>query len=220
MAAKKAEEIEEREGRPLGGRARKRLKEDTLHELLPRAFSKPSRTGLHLDLNSGIAAVDTSSRKTAEGVLSELRTALGSFPAVPVNAEVAPRSVLSGWLAGEPLPKGLSLGDECELKDPVDRGAVVKAQRQELTAEEIGNHLEAGKQCSRLALVLDDHVSFVLGDDLVVRKLKFLEGAVDSLEQRDGGDIAAELDARYALMVGELRRLFATLEKAFKLSKV
>ena len=137
MAAKKAEEIEEREGRPLGGRARKRLKEDTLHELLPRAFSKPSRTGLHLDLNSGIAAVDTSSRKTAEGVLSELRTALGSFPAVPVNAEVAPRSVLSGWLAGEPLPKGLSLGDECELKDPVDRGAVVKAQRQELTAEEI-----------------------------------------------------------------------------------
>lgn len=220
MTARKAQEIEEREGRPLGGRARKRLKEDTLHELLPRAFSKPSRTGLHLDLKSGIAAVDTSSRKTAENVLSELRSALGSFPAVPVNAEVAPRSVLSGWLAGEALPKGLSLGDECELKDPVDRGAVVKAQRQELSAEEIGNHLEAGKQCSKLALVLDDHLSFVLGDDLVIRKLKFLEGAVDSLEQRDGGDVAAELDARYALMVGELRRLFTVIEKAFKLSKV
>ena len=43
--------------------------------------------------------------------------------------------------------------------------------------------------------------------------------AVELIE-RDGGDIAAELDARYALMVGELRRLFATLEKAFKLSKV
>lgn len=220
ITARKAQEIEEREGRPLGGRARKRLKEDTLHELLPRAFAKPSRTGLHLDLGCGIAAVDTSSRKTAENVISELRSALGSFPAVPVNAEVAPRSILTGWLAGEALPKGLTLGDECELKDPVDRGAVVRAQRQELTADEIGNHLDAGKQCSRLALVLDDHLSFVLGDDLVVRKLKFLDGAIERLGQDDAVDAAAELDARYALMVGELRRLFGMLESVFKLSRV
>lgn len=220
LTAKKAAEIEEKEGRRLGGRARKRIKEELLHELLPRAFAKPSRTHAHLDLQSGMVAVDSSSRKTAENVLSELRRALGSFPAVPVNPEVAPRSVLTGWLTGEPLPEGLSLGDECELKDPVDRGAVIKAQRQELGAEEIGKHLEAGKLCSRLALVLDDHLSFVIGDDLVVRKLKFLDGALDALESREQDDVRAELDARYALMVGELRRLFALIETAFKLSRV
>lgn len=219
LTAKKAAELEEAEGRKLGGRARKRLKDEILHELLPRAFSKPSRTGAHLDLHSGLVAIDSSSRKTAENLLTELRKALGSFPAVPVNAEVAPRAVLTGWLAGEPLPAGLVLGDECELKDPVDRGAVVKCQRQELGAEEIGKHLEAGKQCSRLALVLDDHLSFVLGDDLVVRKLKFLDGAVDALENTERDSQRAELDARYALMVGELRRLFAVLEDALKLSR-
>lgn len=219
LTAKKAAELEEAEGRKLGGRARKRLKEEILHELLPRAFSKPSRTSAHLDLHSGLVAIDTSSRKNAENLLTEVRKALGSFPAVPVNAEVAPRSVLTGWLAGEPLPAGLSLGDECELKDPVDRGAVVKCQRQELGAEEIGKHLEAGKQCSRLALVLDDHLSFVLGDDLVVRKLKFLDGAVDALENTERDSQRAELDARYALMVGELRRLFAVLEDALKFSR-
>jgi recombination associated protein RdgC len=220
MTARKAEEIEAAEGRKLGGRARKRLKEEILHELLPRAFVRPVRTGCHIDLQHGLAAVDTSSRKNAEGLLTELREAMGSFPAVPVNAEVAPRSVMTGWLADEPLPDGLVLGDECELRDPVDRGAVVKAQRQELGAEEIAKHLEAGKQCSRLALVLDDHLSFVLGDDLVVRKLKFLDGAVETLESTERDSQRAELDARYALMVGELRRLFGVLEGALKLSRV
>jgi recombination associated protein RdgC len=164
--------------------------------------------------------VDTSSRKSAEAVASEVRNAIGSFPALPLNAEVAPRSVLTGWIAGEPLPEGLSLGDECELRDPADTGAVVKVQRMELSGEEIAKHLESGKQVARLALVLDDHASFVLGDDLVVRKFKLLDGAVDQLESTDRDDMKAELDARFALMSGELRRLFAVLEPALKLSRV
>lgn len=210
--------MEEKEGRKLGGRARKRVKEDLVMELLPRAFVRPVRTNATVDLEHGFIAVDTSSRKSAENVVSELRHALGSFPALPVNAEVSARAILTGWISGEPLPDGLVLGDECELKDPIDGGAVVKCQRQELLCDEIKKHLESGKQVTRLALVLDDHVSFVLGEDLVVRKLKFLDGAVDQLENTEREDIHAELDARYALMSGELKRLFVVLEKALKLS--
>ncbi|HET7127226.1 MAG TPA: recombination-associated protein RdgC, partial [Lysobacter sp.] len=54
---------------------------------------------------------------------------------------------------------------------------------------------------------------------LVVRKFKLLEGAVDQLESTDREDVAAELDARFALMAGEFKRLFAVLESAFRLSK-
>ena len=219
LLQKKLDQIEETEGRKLGGRARKRLKDDLIAELLPRAFVRPSRTDAMLDLTHGLCIVDTSSRKNAEAVASEIRRALGSFPALPLNAEVAPRAVLTGWIAGDPLPEGLSLGDECELKDATDGGAVVKCQHQELQGEEIAKHLEAGKQVTRLALVLDDHVSFVLGEDLVVRKLKFLDGAVEQLESSERDDVRAELDARFALMAGELRRLFEVLEPALKLSK-
>ena len=219
LLQKKLAEIEQKEGRRPGGRARKRLKEDLVHELLPRAFVRPGRTDAILDLEHGLCAVDTSSRKQAENVVSEIRRALGSFPALPLNAEVAPRAVLTGWIAGEPLPDGLSLGDECELKDAADRGAVVKCQRQELTGEEIGKHLESGKQVTRLALALDDHAAFVLGEDLVLRKFKLLDGAVDQLESSERDDIRAELDARFALMAGELKRLFGVLEPALKLSR-
>ena len=219
LLQKKLAEIEEKEGRRLGGRARKRMKEDLVHELLPRAFVRPSRTDAIIDLAHGYIAVDTSSRKNAEAVASDVRQALGSFPALPLNAEVAPRSVLTGWVAGDPLPENVSLGDECELRDAADQGAVVKCQRLELQCDEIAKHLEAGMQVARLALTLDDHVSFVLGEDLIVRKLKLLDGAVDSLESTEREDLRAELDARFALFSAELRRLFLTLEPALKLSK-
>lgn len=219
LLQKKLAAIEEKEGRKPGGRTRKRIKDELITELLPRAFVRPVRTDALVDTQLGVIAIDTSSRKNAEGVVSEVRQALGSFPALPVNAEVAPRAILTGWIAGDPLPDGLVLGDECELRDPADSGAVVKIQHMELVGEEINKHLEAGKQVTRLALILDDHVSFVIGEDLVVRKFKLLDGAVDQLEASDTDDIAAELDARFALMAGEFKRLFAVLETAFKLSK-
>ena len=219
LLMKRLAEIEAKDGRKLGGRARKALKEDLVHELLPRAFVRPGRIDAMIDCGNGFISIDTPSRKAAELVVSDLRHALGSFPALPLNAEVAPRSVLTGWVAGEPLPQGLTLGDACELRDPTYDGGVVKCQRQEMQGDEIAKHLESGKQVTRLALTLDDHVSFVLCEDLVIRKLKFLDGALDQVESGDHEDLRSELFARFALFRGEVRRLFLALEPALKLSK-
>src|SRR3546814_11360744 len=82
-----------------------------------------------------------------------------------------------------PLPDGFSLGEECELKDAAEHGAEVKCQNQELQSDELAKHLESGKQVTKLALVLDDHVSFVLGEDLIIPTLKFLDRVVDQLER-------------------------------------
>lgn len=218
--ARRLDEVEEREGRRPGGRARKRMKDEIVHDFLPRAFTRPTRTDAYFDLERCFIAVDTTSRRTAEAVVSAVRQATGTFPALPLNAEVAPRSVLTGWIAGEPLPEGLSLGEDCEFRSASDSGARVTIRSLELGSEEVTQHLEAGMQCTRLALVLDDHVSFELGEDLVVRKLRFLDGAVDQLDGQEHEDVHAELNARFALMAGEVGRLFDVLEPALRLSKV
>jgi recombination associated protein RdgC len=101
----------------------------------------------------------------------------------------------------------------------MDGGAVVRCQHQDLQSDEIAKHLESGKQVTRLALTLDDHVSFVLGEDLVVRKFKLLDGAVDQLESTERDDLRAELDARFALMSAEFSQLFTVLEGALRLSR-
>lgn len=226
--AKKLVEIETREGRKLGGRARKQLKDDLVHELLPKAFVRSSRTNALILTELGYVIVDASSRKRAEEVLSEIRHAMGSFPAIPANAERNVRAVLTSWLV-EGTPDGgfdgdketsgwLRLSDECVLVDPVERGAVVRAQRQELQADEITKHLETGKQVKRLGLTLDDHVEFTLDEDLVIRKVKLLDGAVDSLENTERDSLEAELHARLALFTGEVTGLLRVLERELRLS--
>lgn len=212
-------EIEGREGRRLHTRARKRLKEDVVIELLPRALIKPYRLNAYLDLKRGWLLVDSAGRRPAENLVSELRHALGSFPALPANAEVSPRAVLTGWMYGEPMPQGLALGDGCLMRDPVDGGASVRLTRQELAAEEVHRHLEAGKQCARLAVTFQDRLSCEIGEDLVLRKVRLLDGALTGLEDVEHEDLHAELDARFALMAGTLGELLDVLEPALSLSK-
>lgn len=216
--AKKIAEIEESEGRKPGGRERKRMKDDILHELMPQAFVKSGRTDAIIDTLKGVVYVDTSSRRTGENVMSDIRGLLGSFPAMPLNPEVAPRSILTGWIAGEDMGGDLSLGEEAELKDPAEGGAQVKVKAQELRSDEIDKHLDSGKQVTKLALVKNDDIAFVLGDDLIIRKLKFLDGSLDKLDHGDDDGRRAELDARFVLQSAELNLLFATLERAFKIS--
>ena len=217
--ASKLDQLREREGRSPGGRERKRLKDEVLTDLLPRAFARPSRTNAYLDLGLGWLVVDSASRKNAEAVASALREALGSFPALPVNAESSPRALLTAWISGEEMPKGFELGDECELRDPVDSGAIVKCRRQELDSDEVREHLKAGKQGFHLALTFEERLDFVLGEDMVVRKLRFLETATEALERDERDSLRAEIDATFALMSGELKRLLERLTEEFSLSE-
>lgn len=216
--AEKLAELEKTQGRKLGGRARKQLKEDLVLEMLPKAFVKPVRMDVMIDAGRGVVYVNTTSRRVAESAVGMVRAALGSFPALPLNAEVAPRSILTSWIAGEPLPERLALGDDAELKDPTDSGATVKLARQELLGEEVGRHLEAGKQCARLAMTMDDHLSFAIGEDLVIRKVKFLDGALDTMDSGNIEDWNSELAARFALQSGTVSTLFDCLAEHLKFS--
>jgi recombination associated protein RdgC len=117
------------------------------------------------------------------------------------------------------MPKGFELGDECELRDPVDSGAIVKCRRQELDSDEVREHLKAGKQGFHLALTFEERLDFVLGEDMVVRKLRFLETATEALERDERDSLRAEIDATFALMSGELKRLLERLTEEFSLSE-
>jgi len=211
--------VVEKEGRRIGAKERKRLKEDVISELLPRAFIRPSRLSAYLDAEQGWLVVDTASRKAAEEAVNQLREAIGRFPAVPAAPEESPRALMTDWLIHGKLPKGLVLSDECELRDPAEAGAVVRCRRQDLESDEVREHLKSGKQVFQLGLEFDERVGFVLGEDLVVRKLKFLDGVLDEIKDDTADSVEAELDARFALMSLELRRLLDNMHDWFGLPR-
>jgi recombination associated protein RdgC len=217
LAARLAK-IAAKQGRRVGAKERKQLKDEVISDLLPRAFIRPSRLSAYLDVEHGWLVVDTASRKAAEEAVNQFREAMGRFPAVPAASEESPRSVMTDWLIHGKLPKGLALADECELRDPAEAGAVVRCRRQDLESDEVREHLKSGKQVFQLGLIFDERVGFVLGEDLVVRKLRFLDGVLDELS--DSAESAeAELDATFALMSLELRRLLDNMHDWFGLPR-
>lgn len=211
--------IEEQTGQRPSGRSRRSIKEEVLNELLPKAFVQPGRVDLTIDRTHAFVAVDTTSRSTAEGAVSLLRLALGSFPAMPLNAEVSASALMTGWLGGEELPEGFALAEEVELHGGLD-GDIWKGSRADLEGEEVKFHLEHGKQVVRLGLTYEDRVSFTLCNDLVIRKFKLLDLAWEQLDGHEAEDVKAELDARYALMAAEIRKLFQALDGVLKFSPV
>ncbi len=213
--ADKVEVLEKQRGTPVGNRERRKLKDEALTELMPRALARPSRLGGYLDLENGWLVVDSSSRKAAEGFVSALRNAIGSFPAVGLEPEESPRALMTEWMIDGKLPDGFALGDECELKDPADRGAIVRCRRQDLAADEMREHLSSGKQVTQIALTFEERMRFVLDDTLTVRKFKLLDITVEQMEKGDRDSAKAELDARFVLMSGEVARLLARIETLF-----
>jgi recombination associated protein RdgC len=211
--------IADKEGRRPGAKERKRLKEEVISEFLPRAFIRPSRLSAYLDGEQGWFVVDSASRKAAEDAVSQVREALGRFPATPMAPSESPRNLMTGWLIDGKLPKGLALGEEVELRDPAEAGAIVRCRRQDLESDEVREHLKSGKQVFQLGLVFDERVGFVLGEDLVVRKLRFLDQVLDALDEDAVESVKAEIDARFALMSLELRRLLDNMDEWFGLPR-
>lgn len=216
--AAEVKRIEQETGARPGRGTLRNIKETAIAELLPKAFIISTQVDAIIDTRAGFVAVDTASRTVAEHLVSHLRSTLDTFPAIPVTvgASLHPRGRMTMWASGEALPQGFQLSDSIDLVDPGDNGATVKMRHHPPQCEEAQTHLEAGKVVDRLELTYRDRCSFVLDSQLVLRKFKLLDAATDSLPT-DTDSLADELRARFTLMSGELRELYAALTDAFVL---
>ena len=114
-----------------------------------------------------------------------------------------------GFYTGD-APVSFTVDQECELKAVDASRAVVRYTRHPLDGEEIPKHIETGKVPTRLALSWAESVSFVLTDALAIKKIAFLDGAVDDVSAK--GDRADDrFDVDVAIATGELRKLLPAL---------
>lgn len=196
-------EIQAAEQRAVGRKERQQLKAEVIVNLLPRAFARSVRVYAYIDATNGWVVVDTASPKRAEELLSLLRESLGSLPVKPLQVQTTPATVMTGWLQRR-APADLQVEDECELREPLENGGIVRCRRQVLDGDEVGTHLEAGKQAVRLAVTWHDRLSCLLCDDLVIRRLRFTDVVQDEAAAVEADDAAVRFDADFALMTMEL----------------
>lgn len=215
LVDEKAEMIEAEQHRKVRRKEKDELKEEVTLEMLPRAFSKNRRCYAYLAPADGVLIVDAGSSKQAEDLASTLRKSLGSLPVRPPAVEQAPAFTFTGWLNESiDLPASIELGTECELKDTSEDGGVVRCKGLDLQGDEIRSHLDAGMQVTKLSVTWDDNLSFVLDEELGIRRLKFGDTLQEKLDDVDADDAAARFDAAFSLMTLELARLIPGLLEA------
>jgi len=74
----------------------------------------------------------------------------------------------------------------------------------------VKKHVRAGKQCTRLALTFHDRISFVLNEQLDLKRVSPLD-ILDQPEQATSRDETEKFDSDFALMCAEYQQLLAYL---------
>lgn len=210
----KIERLEGEQHRKLKKTEKDSLKDEVLHSLLPRAFSRFNQTFLWIDTVNDLIMVDAASAKRAEDTLALLRKSLGSLPVVPLTLENPIELTLTEWVRSKELPAGFALMDEAELKAILEDGGVIRCKKQDLFSDEIAVHIEAGKLVTKLALDWQERVQLVLSDDGSLKRLKFADTLREQNDDIDRDDFAQRFDADFILMTSELAALIKNLIEA------
>jgi recombination associated protein RdgC len=215
MMLEKIAETEEEQDRKLSKKERTAIKDELIFELLPRAFTFSRKLYAYIDVKGGFLVVDSASANKAEDLLSLLRKCLGSLPAVPLNTVEKPIATMTEWLLTQKAPNDVTIEDECELRAPEEAGGVIRCKRHDLSLPEIKNHLDIGKQVIKLALNWDNRLSFIIDENLSVKRLKFLDLVQDQVTDTNAQDEAARFDVDFSIMSLELANFIPRLLDIF-----
>lgn len=204
MVAEQIAEIEEKQQRPVRRKERESLRDEVTFDLLPRALSFSRRTYAYIDPRGGWLVVDSGSSSTTDEFTELLRRSLGSLPIAAPKTRENPVSVLTRWLSEKDSPAGITLENECDLRATERERNIVRCKGQDLFSEEIQAHLDAGKECIKLALTWGDRFTFTVDEDLNIKRLRFLDLVQEQADEIDTPEKSDLFDAHFAIMSLEL----------------
>lgn len=213
--AEKVARIEESQGRKLKKTEKESIKDEVLHELLPRAFSKYNKTLIWIHNASKRIMVEAGSAKKAEDALALLRKTLGSLPVVPFTTETPIELTLTSWIKEQVIPDGFTVLDEAELKAVLEDGGVITSKKEDLFNEEIKQHIDAGKMVTKLAIDWREKISFLFTSDGLLKRIKMSDAVMEQNSDIDKEDAAQKFDADFVLVTGELIQMLDDVDKAF-----
>jgi len=204
------DKIESDTGRRPKGKKAKEIKEEIVHDLLPRAFPKRGSTLIWLNPKTNTVLIDAASVKKADAILTRLVELLGGgIQLTLLQTETSAAVAMAHWLKEKEAPAGFSIDRECELKQPDSEKSSVRYARHTLDIDEVAGHIEQGKLPTQLAMTWEGRVSFVLTEAGAVKKIKLLDGVIEKTSSADTADDG--FDANVAISTGELGKLIPDL---------
>jgi recombination associated protein RdgC len=209
----RAAEIEEQQGYKPGRKQLREIKEEVTDTLLPRAFSIQRDTRAWIDPKNGLLAVDAAASAKADELLGLLNKSVDRLPLANLHVQSSPAAAMTAWLVAGEAPGGFTIDQDTELRSTGEGKATVRYVRHSIEADDVRRHIEAGKQCTRLALTWADKISFVLTESLAIKRLTPLDVLKENADAGGQND-EERFDGDFALMSGELVRMIADVVDA------
>ncbi len=209
-AREKARDIEEQQGYKPGRKQMKEIKEQIIIDLMPRSHVVQRDTMAWIDTRNHWFVIDAAAVAKSDEVLGLFAKSVEPFPVQPLYTEWSPAGAMTAWLADGDAPANFTIDQDAELRSTGDSGAAVRYVKQSADIDEVRKHVEAGKQCTRLAMTWADRISFVLTDALDVKRVAPLDILTEKPDQGAPNDDEI-FDADMTLMTSELAKMISDL---------
>ncbi|OCG00323.1 recombination-associated protein RdgC [Gilliamella sp. wkB112] len=177
------------------------LKDEVMIDLMPRAFSKYNYYWLWIDTNNKRIIVDCNSFKQAEDILAILRKELGSLALTPLSIDKPLEQITTKWVKEKLSFSPFILGNQVELKDPLEGNGIIVCKNQEITSEEILIHFTSGKWVTKIQIIDERGVSFIVNTDLTFKRIKFDVSILDENVDISPDESDKRLEADFFIMV-------------------
>ncbi|PTN11284.1 recombination-associated protein RdgC [Nitrosomonas aestuarii] len=208
-AKNRIETMEQHQGYKPGKKQIRDIKEAVLIELMPRAFAQRHITYAWIDLTAGMLVIDTANLKRAEELIELLLATVGGLRLIPMTTLSSPSAVMTRWLSGDEPPAVFTIDRDCELQGMDDEKATVRYTHHVLDAEETVRHIKTGKKVTRLAMTWANKISFVLHENLQIRRIVPLDIINESTDMSDS--LEDLFDSDFAIMSGEISQFLPDL---------
>ena len=180
------------------------LKDEVMIDLMPRAFSKYNHYWLWIDTINKRIILDTSSFKQAEDILAILRKELGVLALTPLSIEKPVEQIMTTWVKEKLNFAPFILGDQAELKDPLEGNGIISCKNQDITSDEMMIHFDSGKWITKVKIIDERGVNFIVNNDLTLKRIKFDSSVLDENEDIGANEFDKKLEADFFIMANLL----------------
>ncbi|WP_423064045.1 recombination-associated protein RdgC [Candidiatus Paracoxiella cheracis] len=194
------------------------LKDEIIHTLLPRAFSKFSRIYATIYTKNKWLIIDTTTPSKVEKFLNLFKRSMDKVCYQTIETKkISP--ILTQWLLHDDCPRSFSIEKNCVLRDPNQETRIIRCQQQDLSASAIQSLLKDGCEVQQLSLNWQDKINFILVDDFTLKNMKYSDEILNRAKDNYGETLEQQFDADFYIMTELLSELLTSLLNLFSKNK-
>lgn len=180
-------------------------------EIAAKALFKTKYIRAIFDFDKYVLIIDQASANKSNDIAHLLLRHIGPDAIIRLwKTATTPTTRFNQWILDHvDMPHSIYIDNRAFFKDY--DGGTIRINKEDVTREEIRRLVETGRLCNELALTIDQVISFVLTNDLIIKKIDYLPIKDNSRVEMDEEELH---DADTLISVHSIIEIFKIINEA------